>query len=163
MTIDTRNLNATVKKNGTLIQSYTMKLKPHNFTDRNGMKWNYSVAHLRIEGNITLSSSIEIKGPHALSVISVNGSILVNTTLNVTCGLLFVNTTMCLGGFLPQKIEKVKDNPDIYNGKFFQKQNVLRLMLFCNKFPEQPQKLQLMFKINTSVSEITSSINYNIL
>ena len=82
-------------------------------------KWNYSVAHLVFEGNITFEkgSHVVLTGAHALSIKSVMGDITVNTPINVTCTAAGANET-CLGGYTVSttSVQNRKNSAYIYRG-----------------------------------------------
>ena len=80
-------------------------------------KWNYSVAHLVFEGNITFEkgSHVVLTGAHALSIKSVTGDITVNTTIHVTCTAAGANEN-CLGGYTVSTESVV--NTKIYRGMY---------------------------------------------
>ena len=91
------------KAEDNLNKQYDLVFRNHSFEitgkyDRH--KWNYSVAHLVFEGNITFEkgSHVVLTGAHALSIKSVKGDITVNTTINVTCTAAGAKET-CLAGY----------------------------------------------------------------
>ena len=60
----------------------------------------YPVAVITFTGDITFKSGsiVKVVGEYALSMISLNGSIDIQTDINMTCGKKVLDTT-CLGGF----------------------------------------------------------------
>ena len=68
--------------------------------NRSSSNYTYPVAVITFTGNITFKSGsiVKVVGEYALSMISLNGSIDIQTDINMTCGKKALDTT-CLGGF----------------------------------------------------------------
>ena len=77
------------------------------------------VAYVTFRDNVELKngSRVMVTGKYALSITSQNGSIIIQTDINMTCNRVVFNTT-CLGGFTqssqPTQIGK---DPKIYKGE----------------------------------------------
>ena len=67
---------------------------------RNSSNGTYLVAVIKFTGDIVFNngSIVKVFGDYALSMTSLNGSIDIQTDINMTCGETRLNTT-CLGGF----------------------------------------------------------------
>ena len=67
---------------------------------RNSSGYTYPVAVITFTGDITFKSGsiVKVVGEYALTMISLNGSIDIQTDINMTCGKKVLDTT-CLGGF----------------------------------------------------------------
>ena len=67
---------------------------------RSSSGYTFPVAVITFMGDIVFKSGsiVKVVGEYALSIISLNGSIDVQTDINMTCGEMRLNTT-CLGGF----------------------------------------------------------------
>ena len=67
---------------------------------RNSSNVTYLVAVIKFTGDIVFNngSIVKVFGDYALSMTSLNGSIDIQTDINMTCGETRLNTT-CLGGF----------------------------------------------------------------
>ena len=74
----------------------------YNASHENRSSSNYTlpVAVIKFTGNITFKSgsTVKVVGEYALSMVSLNGSIDIQTDINMTCVENVLNTT-CLGGF----------------------------------------------------------------
>ena len=111
------------KAEDNLNKQYDLVFRNHSFEitgkyDRH--KWNYSVAHLVFEGNITFEkgSHVVLTGAHALSIKSVKGDITVNTTIHVTCTAAGANEN-CLGGYTVSTESVVNaKRVEIYRGMY---------------------------------------------
>ena len=88
---------------------------------------NYTVpvAVITFMGDIVFKSGsiVKVVGEYALSIISLNGSIDVQTDINMTCGEMRLNTT-CLGGFTQSAAGTLVGDPSspppptsVYQGK----------------------------------------------
>ena len=68
--------------------------------NRSSSNYTYTVAVITFTGNITFKSgsTVKVVGEYALSMKSLNGSIDIQTDINMTCGKKVLDTT-CLGGF----------------------------------------------------------------
>ena len=68
--------------------------------NRSSSGYTYPVAVITFTGDITFKngSIVKVFGEYALSMISLNGSIDIQTDINMTCGKKVLDTT-CLGGF----------------------------------------------------------------
>ena len=68
--------------------------------NRSSSNHTLPVAVIKFTGDIVFNSSSTVKvfGEYALSMTSLNGSIYIQTDINMTCGERQLNTT-CLGGF----------------------------------------------------------------
>ena len=87
---------------------------------RNSSYYTYSVALITFTGDITFKSGsiVKVFGEYALSMISLNGSIDIQTDINMTCGKKVLDTT-CLGGFTQPAARKVVGTPStrVHRGK----------------------------------------------
>ena len=81
LTVNTSALVAT-DSNG---NSYNLTFRNYSYGDADGT-WNYTVAHLSFVGNVSFESgsTVNLTGSNALAIISQNGGIVVNTTVNLT-------------------------------------------------------------------------------
>ena len=83
---------------------------------------SYLVAVIKFTGDILLmsGSTVKVVGEYALSIISLNGSIDIQTDINMTCVERVLDTT-CLGGFTQSAEEVLVGQPDssekLYKGK----------------------------------------------
>ena len=95
LTINTSAVRATDSK-GT---NYNLSFRNYSYGDANGT-WNYTVAHLSFVGNVSFESgsTVHLTGSNALAIISQNGGIVVNTSVNLTNSVKD-SSTMFLGGF----------------------------------------------------------------
>ena len=95
----------------------------YNASHENRSSSNYTlpVAVIKFTGNITFKSgsTVKVVGDYAVSIRSVNGSIDIQTDINMTCGEKVLNTT-CLGGFTQsdtgELVDNEKKNP-VHRGK----------------------------------------------
>ena len=80
--------------------------------NRSSSNYTYTVAVITFTGNITFKSGSTVKvfGEYALSIKSLNGSIDIQTDINMTCGKKVLDTT-CLGGFTQSEAGKVLGFP----------------------------------------------------
>ena len=80
----------------------------------------YPVAVITFTGDITFKSGsiVKVVGEYALSMISLNGSIDIQTDINMTCGKKVLDTT-CLGGFTQPAAEVLvgSSSTRVYKGK----------------------------------------------
>ena len=92
---------------------------------RNSSGYTFPVAVITFMGDIVFKSGsiVKVVGDYALSIISLNGSIDVQTDINMTCGEMRLNTT-CLGGFTQSAAGTLVDDPyspwpptSVYQGK----------------------------------------------
>ena len=110
----------------------------YNASHENRSSSNYTlpVAVIKFTGNITFKSgsTVDVVGEYALSIRSLNGSIDIQTDINMTCGEKVLNTT-CRGGFTQSAagefVDKEKEKP-VHRGKnsvliFF----LLQVCYFC--------------------------------
>ena len=105
--------------------------------NRSSSGYTFPVAVITFTGDIAFKSGSRVKvfGEYALSMISLNGSIDIQTDINMTCGKTVLDTT-CLGGFTqPATGESVgppQDKTPVHQGK----KGVLVFSLFqvvCNR------------------------------
>ena len=77
-----------------------------NFNASLEIRNSSQVAFITFSGDIELKkgSIINVTGEYALSITSQNGSIIVQTDINMTCNKEIFNTT-CLGGFTQSQDE----------------------------------------------------------
>ena len=95
LTINTSAVVATDSK-GT---NYNLSFRNYSYGNANGT-WNYTVAQLSLVGNVLFKpgSTVHLTGSNALAIISQNGGIVVNTTINLT-NPDSDNSPMFLGGY----------------------------------------------------------------
>ena len=95
LTINTSAVRATDSK-GT---NYNLSFRNYSYEDADGA-WNYMVARLSFVGNVSFESGskVNLTGSNALAIISQNGSIVMNTSVNLT-NPVNDSSTMFLGGF----------------------------------------------------------------
>ena len=92
--------------------------------NRNSTHGEHQVANITFSGNITFKSgsTVKVSGKNALSLTSQNGTILIETDINLTCDKKVFNTT-CLGGFTqsspPMKLTDARDKQKtvLYKGE----------------------------------------------
>ena len=79
---------------------------------RSSSGYTFPVAVITFMGDIVFKSGsiVKVVGEYALSIISLNGSIDVQTDINMTCGEMRLNTT-CLGGFTQSAAGTLVDDP----------------------------------------------------
>lgn len=76
------------------------------------------VAYVTFRGNVELNkgSKVIVTGEYALSITSQNGSIDIQTDVNMTCNSGHLNST-CLGGFTQSSQATERNNYKIFRGK----------------------------------------------
>ena len=90
--------------------------------NRSSSGYTYPVAVMIFIGDIVFKSdsTVKVVGEYALSITSLNGSIDIQTDINMTCGETLLNTT-CLGGFTQSAVGKSVGIPGsktlVYQGK----------------------------------------------
>ena len=96
LTINTSAVSAT-DSNG---NNYNLSFRSYSYETAGRETWNYTVARLSVVGNVLFESgsTVNLTGSNALAIISKNGSIVVNTTVNLT-NPVNDSSTMFLGGF----------------------------------------------------------------
>ena len=89
---------------------------------RSSSHGDHLVASITFSGDIEFRSGSRVKvfGKYALSLTSQNGSIWIETDINMTCGEEVLNTT-CLGGFTqsssPQSVGSTRDKTSLFEGE----------------------------------------------
>ena len=79
--------------------NYNLSFRNYSYGDANGT-WNYTVARLSLVEKVLFEpgSTVHLTGSNALAIISQNGGIVVNTTINLT-NPDSDNSPMFLGGY----------------------------------------------------------------
>ena len=88
---------------------------------RSSSNYTLPVAVIKFTGDIAFKSGsiVKVVGEYALSIRSLNGSIYIQTDINMTCGETVHNTT-CLGGFTQSAIGELVSHVSrtlLYRGK----------------------------------------------
>ena len=87
---------------------------------RSSSNYTFPVAVITFTGDIAFKSgsTVKVVGEYALSIRSLNGSIYIQTDINMTCEETVFNTT-CLGGFTQSAIRELVGIPQtsLYRGK----------------------------------------------
>ena len=88
---------------------------------RSSSNYTFPVAVITFTGDITFKSgsTVKVVGEYALSIRSLNGSIYIQTDINMTCEETVFKTT-CLGGFTQSAIGEFVDRSKealLYRGK----------------------------------------------
>ena len=115
LTVNTSAVLAT-DSNG---NNYNLSFRNYSYEAAGGETWNYTVARLSVVGNVSLESgsTVNLTGSNALAIISQNGSIVVNTTVNLT-NPVNDSSTMFLGGFgVDTQYRENSKNEYMYQGK----------------------------------------------
>lgn len=78
----------------------TMSMERKSFINHHGREWEYGVAWLVVEKNITFNanSNVKISGENALSIASATGNIVIKTNIVLSCDLT-VPDGKCVGGY----------------------------------------------------------------
>jgi hypothetical protein len=101
---------------------------------RSSSNVSYRVAIITFIGDITFrsGSTVTVVGEYALSITSLNGSIHIQTDINMTCGETLLNTT-CLGGFT-QSAAGVMVGPDVKKTLVYQGKSGILISCFVFQF-----------------------------
>ena len=83
---------------------------------RSSSGYTVPVAVITFMGDIVFKSgsTVKVVGEYALSMTSLNGSIDIQTDINITCGEMRHNTT-CLGGFTQSAAGTLVGDPDLWS------------------------------------------------
>jgi len=117
--IDVLEINTTAPSVSCSLPSCNYNVSHQN---RSSSNYTFPVAVVTFTGDIVFKSGsiVKVVGEYALSITSLNGSIEIQTDINMTCGETRLNTT-CLGGFTQSAAGTLVGRPSeqktLYQGK----------------------------------------------
>ena len=105
--INTTEPSAVVVDNQGILKNLSMLAESnHTFVNHlgNSREWKYGIARLVFLKDIILNSNsnVNISGENALSIESLEGSIVVKTLINLSCAVTVLGGK-CVGGYMPIK------------------------------------------------------------